>query len=161
MTGPEPRYRTLVGGADGVETEPAAGWSFSWVDQDAGVAGLRAGAGLVRVVVEGRGSEWFVTLRGRRIPVIVRSRREQLLAEAAGASGSGAGPIDVTATLPGLVVAIETAEGTEVAAGDPLLTIEAMKMQNEVRAPRAGRVSAVAVAAGETVATGQLLLRID
>ena len=81
--------------------------------------------------------------------------------EAARASGSGAGPIDVTATLPGLIVAVEAAEGSEVAAGDPLLTIEAMKMQNEVRAPRPGRVVAIAVAAGETVATGQILLRLE
>ena len=69
--------------------------------------------------------------------------------------------MDVRATLPGLIVSIETSEGSEVAAGDPLLTIEAMKMQNEVRSPRAGRVAAIAVAAGETVATGQLLLRIE
>jgi biotin carboxyl carrier protein len=46
-------------------------------------------------------------------------------------------------------------------AGEALLTIEAMKMQNEVRAPRDGTVGEVVVAAGSAVATGQLLLRLD
>jgi biotin carboxyl carrier protein len=48
-----------------------------------------------------------------------------------------------------------------VAAGATLLTIEAMKMQNEVRAPRAGRVAAVGVVAGQAVAAGTSLLRIE
>jgi len=150
-----------VGGTDGAETEPITDWTFAWVDRATGVARLRARGRAISVVVEGGGTEWFVTLRGRRIAVSVLSRREQLLAEAALGSGSGTGPVEVTATLPGLIVAVETTEGSEVEAGDPLLTIEAMKMQNEVRAPRAGRVSAIAVAAGQTVGTGQLLLRLE
>src|SRR3972149_1698095 len=52
-------------------------------------------------------------------------------------------------------------EGAGVAEGDALLTIEAMKMQNEVRAPRAGRVASMAVTPGQTVATGALLLRLE
>jgi len=161
MTGPGAGYRTRVGGADGVETEPTSDWTFAWVDRVAGVARLRTGNRAVSVVVEGSGSEWCVTRRGRRIAVSVLSRREQLLAEAALGSRSGTGPVEVTATLPGLIVAVEATEGSDVEAGDPLLTIEAMKMQNEVRAPRAGRVAAIAVAAGQTVGTGQLLLRLE
>ena len=161
MTGPESPYRVLVGGVEVVEPEPATNWTFTWTDRAAGVARLQAADRAVMVVVEGNGPEWFVTLRGRRIPVSVRNRREQLLADAASASESASGPMDVTATLPGLIVAVEAAEGTDVEAGDPLLTIEAMKMQNEVRAPRAGRVTGIAVAAGQTVGTGQLLLRLE
>jgi biotin carboxyl carrier protein len=163
MTGWESsaEYRTVVGGGDGEEAKPAAGWTFAWVDRAARVALLRAGGRSLRVLVEGSGPDWFVTLHGRRVEVSVRSRREQLLAEAARASASGAGPVDVTATLPGLIVAVETTEGSEVAAGDSLLTIEAMKMQNEVRAPRAGRVATISVSAGQTVGTGQLLLRLE
>jgi acetyl-CoA/propionyl-CoA carboxylase biotin carboxyl carrier protein len=52
-------------------------------------------------------------------------------------------------------------DGDEVAEGATLLTIEAMKMQNEVRAPRAGRVSGVAVAVGRKVVAGASLLRIE
>ena len=84
-----------------------------------------------------------------------------MLAAAERETAARGGPVDVKATLPGLVVAVAVAEGDVVAAGQGLLTIEAMKMQNEVRAPRAGRVTRLSVAAGSTVATGALLIRID
>jgi acetyl/propionyl-CoA carboxylase alpha subunit len=137
------------------------GFSLIWLDRARGVARLSNGAMALIVVVEGSGSDWTVTLRGRRLPVTVRSWRERLLAAAEVAAAAHGGPIDVKATLPGLVVAIAAPEGTEVLEGDPLLTIEAMKMQNEVRSPRAGRVASVAVAAGQAVGTGQLLLRLE
>jgi len=113
------------------------------------------------VVVEGAGSEWAVTVGGRRLAVSARTWRERVLAEAESAASAHHGPLDISATLPGLVVAIEAEVGAEVEAGDRLLTIEAMKMQNEVRAPRAGKVLEVAVAAGQAVATGALLLRLE
>jgi biotin carboxyl carrier protein len=83
------------------------------------------------------------------------------MAEAETATQAHAGPVTVKATLPGLVVAVAVEPGAEVAHGDALLTIEAMKMQNEVRAPRAGRVIEVAVVAGQAVATGTALLRLE
>ena len=75
-----------------------------------------------------------------RIPVTVQSWRERVLAEAETEGTAQAGPVEVRATLPGLIVAVAVAPGDEVDEGAALLTIEAMKMQNEVRAPRAGRV---------------------
>lgn len=153
-----PRYRVQVAGQD---AGPVTGWTLRWLDRPAGIARLTRGRRSVTVVIEGRGSQWLVTVDGRRIPVAVRTRREQLLADAEVATRHHAGPIDVHASLPGLVVAISAGEGDEVAEGDPLVTIEAMKMQNEVRAPRAGTVAAVAVATGQPVATGTLLMRIE
>ena len=145
----------------GEPAEPADGWSLEWDDQALGVARMVGPDGFLPVVVEGAGSEWVVTLRGRRIPVLVRTWRERVLAEAESATRDDAGPIDVKATLPGLIVAVAVGPGDEVTEGMPLLTIEAMKMQNEVRAPRAGRVIEVVVAAGQTVATGAALLRLE
>ncbi len=113
------------------------------------------------MLVEGAGSEWVVTLRGRRVPVTVRSWRERVLADAETAQARPRGSDPVKATLPGLVVAVAVAVGDEVEAGATLLTIEAMKMQNEVRAPRAGRVIEVAAAPGQAVATGAPLLRLE
>ena len=146
---------------DGRGVDVPQGWRLAWVDRLAGIARLDNGERSELVVVEGQGTAWHVNLRGRRIAVQVRTRREQLLAEAEVASRSHGGPIEVKATLPGLVVAIETEVGAEVEEGARLLTIEAMKMQNEVRAPRAGRVVELAVEAGRTVATGALLLRLE
>ena len=146
---------------EGVPAQPAAGWQLTWTDRATGIARLSNGTTSLAVVVEGSGSDWFVTLRGRRIALTVRTRRERLLAEAEVASRSAGGPTEVKATLPGLVVAIEVEEGSEVDQDQPLLILEAMKMQNEVRAPRAGRIAAIAVSAGQAVATGQLLIRIE
>jgi acetyl/propionyl-CoA carboxylase alpha subunit len=140
---------------------PADGWRLEVVDPARGIGRLVNGKASVPVVVEGTGSDWVVTLRGRRIPVAVRSWRERILAEAETAAAAHGGPIAVTATLPGLIVAVAVSVGEDVAEGALLLTIEAMKMQNQVRAPRAGRVIEVSVEAGATVATGAPLLRLE
>ena len=148
----------LVGG---VSVKPAADANLSWVDRAQGLARIRSGGQSRLVVVEGAGTEWWVTIDGRRVPVTARSWRERILAEAEVAARTHAGPIRIAATLPGLVVAIAVGIGDEVEEGQSLLTIEAMKMQNEVRAPRAGVVAELAVTVGTAVATGALLLRID
>ncbi len=140
---------------------PAEGWTLEWVDRPHGVARLIGPTGALNVVAEGAGSDWVVTLRGRRIPVSVRTWRERVLAAAETEARAHAGPVQVKATLPGLIVAVEVTVGDEVAEGDALLTIEAMKMQNEVRAPRAGRVIDVSVESGQAVATGAALLRLE
>ena len=146
---------------DGERVEPAEGWSLELLDPERGIARLVNGERAVPVVVEGSGTDWIVTIRGRRIGATVRSWRERVLAEAESASASHTGPIEVRATLPGLVVALAVAVGDEVAEGSGLLTIEAMKMQNEVRAPRAGRVIEVSATVGQVVATGASLVRLD
>ncbi len=150
-------YQVLVDG----DPADAGDWQVEWDDRGSGLARLVRNGRSVPVLVEGQGSEWFVTLRGRRVPVTVRTWRERLLAEAETSAQSHAGPITVKATLPGLIVAIAVAVGDDVEQGASLLTIEAMKMQNEVRAPRPGRVVEIAVAAGVAVATGAPLLRLE
>ena len=62
---------------------------------------------------------------------------------------------------PGRVASIAVSPGETVETGHALLVVEAMKMQNELRAPRAGTVRAVAVAAGQTVEAGALLVVIE
>jgi biotin carboxyl carrier protein len=146
---------------DGQPIDAAQGWRLDWVDAMHGVARLTDGERSVLVLAEGHRTDWTVTLRGRRIPVTVRTWRERVLAEAETEARSHAGPVEVRATLPGLVVAVAVVAGDEVEEGAALLTIEAMKMQNEVRAPRAGRVVDVEVAPGQTVATGAGLLRLE
>ena len=146
---------------EGSSIEAAAGWTLTWLDAEGGVAVLTDGSRSELCLVEGTGTDWVVTLRGRRIPVAVRTWRERVLADAESAASRHDGPIEVRATLPGLVVAIAVREGDEVESGATLLTIEAMKMQNEVRAPQAGRVAAITGVAGQPVAAGAPLLRIE
>jgi biotin carboxyl carrier protein len=64
------------------------------------------------------------------------------------------------APMPGKIVKILVARRQEVAVGAGLLVIEAMKMQNELRAPRAGRVEEIYVEEGKGVETGAPLVRL-
>jgi biotin carboxyl carrier protein len=68
------------------------------------------------------------------------------------------GPTEVRAIIPGRVVSVSVAPGDEVVAGQQLLVVEAMKMQNELPAPRAGTVARIATETGQTVEVGDLLL---
>ena len=65
----------------------------------------------------------------------------------------------VRSPMPGTVIAISVAPGAQVQAGDPLVTVEAMKMEHTLRAPADGAVAAVLVAVGDRVALDQDLLR--
>jgi acetyl-CoA/propionyl-CoA carboxylase biotin carboxyl carrier protein len=84
---------------------------------------------------------------------LARSRRER---ERAGAGG-GAGKDAVVSPMQGTVLAVEVADGDEVHAGQVICIVEAMKMENEVHAHRAGRVSELSVAPGQPVKTGQVI----
>ena len=118
------------------------------------VTNLPAGSGppRVEVVVDG----WrfrFEVEDARRARLRDGSRR------AAVGLGSQA-PQTVRAQIPGRVVSVAVAVGDQVAPGQRLLSIEAMKMENEVRSTRAGTVDAVMVAAGSRVELGTDLVRI-
>jgi biotin carboxyl carrier protein len=63
--------------------------------------------------------------------------------------------------MPGKVVRILAPPGTEVAAGQGVLVIEAMKMQNELKSPKAGVVKQVAVAEGASVTAGEVLAVVE
>ena len=125
---------------DGAEVQPAAGWALELGRPRTGDRAADQRARQPAVLVEGAASEWFVTLAGRRIPVASSPGGSGCWPRPEARPRTAAAPVDIRATLPGLVVAVNVAEGDEVAAGATLLTIEAMKMQNEVRAPRGGRV---------------------
>jgi len=70
------------------------------------------------------------------------------------------GPTEVRAIIPGRVVSVAVAAGDAVAIGQRLLAVEAMKMENELRAPRDGTIERVAVSIGQTVELGDPLVVI-
>ena len=85
---------------------------------------------------------------------------DDLGAAAAEREGAGAHARELRANMPGLVVDLKCAVGDAVEAGQPLLVLEAMKMQNELVSPGAGVVEEILVSAGQSVETGALLLRL-
>ncbi len=80
---------------------------------------------------------------------------------AAGAAKGPAGPAKINAPMPGKIVRVLVATGVEVEAGQGLIVMEAMKMENELRAPRAGRVRDLHAREGQAVETGTLLAVIE
>ena len=104
-----------------------------------------------------------VVVDGWRIDVEVESERRAILRErarrGAGVASRG-GPVEVRAIIPGRVVAVSVLTGDTVEAGQQVLVVEAMKMQNELRAPREGTVERVGVAVGDTIEVGDLLVVI-
>ena len=108
------------------------------------------GQSVVEVVVDG----WRFELEVEDAARAALRRRATREPDAAGASG----PTDIRAIIPGRVAAIRVAPGDVVEAGQGLLVIEAMKMQNELRAPRAGTVERVAVGEADTIDNGDLLV---
>jgi len=66
----------------------------------------------------------------------------------------------VKAPIPGLITRVVVKAGDQVGVGDPLVVLEAMKMENEIRAPRAGVVEAVHVETGQSITRGELMIEI-
>jgi oxaloacetate decarboxylase alpha subunit len=103
------------------------------------------------------------TVDGWVFEVTVESAARAELRDRAG-HGSGrqerVGSDVVKAQIPGRVVRLWVAEGDTVESGQRLLAIEAMKMENEVRAPRAGTVGSIRVAAASSVELGDELLTV-
>ncbi len=100
---------------------------------------------------------------GWRIEVEVELAARAALRERArrtGSYGPGGGRGEVRAIIPGKIVAVDVRPGDPVAAGQRLLVLAAMKMQNELTAPREGVVETVAVDPGATVERGDLLVVI-
>jgi biotin carboxyl carrier protein len=79
----------------------------------------------------------------------------------AGVTRPVSGDMRIKAPIPGVITRLLVAVGDRVQSGQPVMILEAMKMENEVRAPRAGRVSQLAVNAGQVVGLGELLAEIE
>jgi len=68
---------------------------------------------------------------------------------------------DVKITMPGRVVQVLAAPGDEVQEGQPILVLEAMKMQNEIKAPQAGKIARVCFRAGDYVEASSILFTVE
>ena len=79
---------------------------------------------------------------------------------ASAAAPKAGGPANVTSPLPGTVLRLVKNAGDTVAAGEVVMIVESMKMENEVVAPEAGRIASIAVAAGSAINTGDLLFTL-
>ena len=139
-------------------------WDVEVVEAERGVWLLRHGGLQTVAVVDGAGTKTVVEIRrpgadplvlaaevtdARRAKIAVPSR-----------AGNDAAPITMRSPIPGRVVKLLVKVDDTVKAGQTVVVLEAMKMENELRAPRHGRVSIVQCAEGAAVEAGQDLVTI-
>jgi biotin carboxyl carrier protein len=143
VRGGDGRYTVVLDGTP-IRVDAAAGLPF---------ASLLVDGESHEVGVERRPEGYVVHFPGDAVGVSLRETARG----ASPAAPRGDGPARVTAPMPGRVVRVLEAPGADVAAGQGLVVIGAMKMENELRSPRAGRVLEVAVREGQAVEAGALL----
>lgn len=125
--------------------------------------------GMARAVVNGKRVEFgwarrengfLITVDGVSFPLEVIDDRARLASRAAAGSRRRTGQTVIRAPLPGLVREIHVRAGARVRRGDPMLTLDAMKMENEIQSPADGVVGRIHVAAGAAVEKDVILITL-
>ena len=111
-----------------------------------------------RGTTRGRYTLW---LDGFRYEVEALDERARAIRELAGASAGPSGPAPLIAPMPGMIVRVAVQVGDTVQSGQGLVVMEAMKMENELRATAAGTVKAVLAQPGTAVEKGAILLELE
>lgn len=127
------------------------------------VALVTVGDAVHRVVVtrgEARG-RYSLSIDGRRYDVEALDERTRAIRELSKASAAATGPAPLVAPMPGLIVRVHVDVGATVQPGQGLVVMEAMKMENELRAVAGGVVRAVRVTPGTAVERGATLVELE
>ncbi len=124
---------------------------------------LRVGDRVVRVVVRARGGKgsYVLDIDGHRYTVEALDERTRVIQEMTARNAPPSGPAPIVAPMPGLVVRVNVRPGDDVTAGQSVVVMEAMKMENELRATVAATVKAVLAQPGTAVEKGALLLELE
>lgn len=137
-----------------------AGWECRLDGKEISVQAVRVGEGALSILIDGKsfevrheGPEIFI--RGTRYEVSVEDPRSWR--GRSRAAQDEAGPQKLIASMPGKVVRVLASEGDSVGSGQGIVVVEAMKMQNEIRAPRAGVLKKLLAHEGMKVNSGEVL----
>jgi biotin carboxyl carrier protein len=150
--GGDGRFRVRINGGDAADVDVRV--------TDLGLSLVYPATGRVVDVAltERAGSDWLVQLPHVSLTATVDGRRRPR-----GTAGSAAATGDqrIVAPMPGRIVRVLVKTGDEVAARQGLVVVEAMKMENELSAGRAGRIKEIAVTEGVSVDAGRLLVVVE
>ena len=102
-----------------------------------------------------------VRVRGRVVALELLDERRRKMKEAATSHLGGEGMLAIESPMPGKVMKILKQVGDEVAQGEGVVVVEAMKMENELKALKEGVIKSIEVSEGESVASGQVLVVIE
>jgi biotin carboxyl carrier protein len=123
---------------------------------------LKVGDTVHRVVARRTGARgaWRVGVDGWQFETEALDERTRAIRDLAVTQRAAQGPAPLLAPMPGLVVRVLVEVGAEVVAGQGLVVVEAMKMENELRATAPGRITAVHAVAGTAVEKGTVLVEL-
>ncbi|MBV7336938.1 biotin/lipoyl-binding protein [Chloroflexi bacterium TSY] len=113
------------------------------------------------VLIESDRMNYAVTLRGEQFQITVEDEQTRKLNMGRKAPSSPSGERSLSAPIPGLVVKVLVEEGVEVEEDQPLIILEAMKMENEIRAQGKGTVKKINVTAGQRVEQNSVLILLE
>jgi biotin carboxyl carrier protein len=113
------------------------------------------------VEADAAAKRYTIKVNGKHYPVILKDRFDILLEKMGMNSSSGTRINHVRAPMPGLIIALKVKDGDAVKAGDTLLILEAMKMENIIKAPGDAIVRTVKVRMGEGVEKNQVLIEFN
>lgn len=105
--------------------------------------------------------DYTVLLNGHRFAIEALDTRTRAIRDLSAASAGVAGPAPLVAPMPGMIVRVSVVPGDTVVAGQGLIVMEAMKMENELRATGPGTVTAVRVIPGTAVQKGAILVELS
>ena len=168
MTRRTMRYRvSLEGNERDIDVQIAPGGSVAVtvdgepVDADVrripGGVSMRLDGKVYDVLVGGPAEAMDVAAGHLRATASVESERNRARKKKGGAGGDSS---EVRAPMPGRIVKVLVAVGDTVEAGAPVIVVEAMKMENELRCERAGSIATIEVEEGQTVEGGSLLIKL-
>jgi biotin carboxyl carrier protein len=147
-------FRVIVDGTPHlVDAVRVDGGALSFIQLD----GEAAGQSHRVAITDGASGELTLTLANAFVRATVNGRRSRRGGEVAGAAGEQR----IVAPMPGKVLRVLVQPGQDVAARQPLVVVEAMKMENELSSPRAGRVKEVAAVEGQSVEAGRVLIVVE
>ncbi len=123
-----------------------------------GTYSVLLGSRSLTVVISAKANEFEIVTSGRRLIGTVFDTRDR---NSRKQSSGQTGPVQVKALMPGKVIQMLVRVGEQVQAGQGLVVVEAMKMQNELKSPKSGIVFSIHAEIGRTVAAGAMLLVIE
>ena len=112
-------------------------------------------------VVAKNNKELTLDINGKTVTVNVKDQTELLLEKLGMESSSEAIVNELIAPMPGVIMSILVIEGQEIKKGDPLLVLEAMKMENMIKSPTDGIISTISVKKGQSVEKSETLITFD
>lgn len=112
-------------------------------------------------IVERQGKEMKLKVNDHLIDVSVTDHIDQILDKLGMNIAASAVVSDIKAPMPGSILGISVSEGDEVNEGDPLLVLEAMKMENVIKSPGEGKVSKIHITEKENVEKNQVLISFE